>query len=92
MAEKAERQQKQNEKTHVLRVGFLPVILRVAASIIITVGVGHKLGKFSVTGNTPKAAASQSKPEYLSALSLEWSSELAWFILEHDSPDEGAEQ
>lgn len=92
MAEKAEQQQKQSEKTHVLQVGFLPVILRVAASIIITVGVGHKLGKYSVTGNDQKTAASQSKPEYLSALSLEWSSELAWFILEDDSPDKGGEQ
>ncbi len=89
LAEEAERQQRQSEKTHVLRIGFLPVILRVAASIIITIGVGHKLGKYSVTGNVPRSTVSQKRPEYLSALSLEWSSELAWFILEDDSPNMG---
>ena len=92
LAEEAERKKKQGEKTHVLRVGFLPVVLRVAASIIIAIGVGHKLGKYSVTGNAPRDPASQNSPEYLAALSLEWSSELAWFILEDDSPDMGDEQ
>jgi len=92
LAEEAEREQKQGEKTHVLRVGLLPVVLRVAASIIIAVGVGHKLGKYSVTGNAPRDPASQNRPEYLAALSLEWSSELAWFILEDDSPDMGEER
>ncbi len=92
LAEKAERQQRQGEKSHVLWIGLLPVVLRVAASIIITVGVGHKLGKYSVTGNVPRATATQNRPEYLSALSLKWSSELAWFILEDDSLDMGEQQ
>ncbi len=89
IAEETERQKGQSEKTNILRVGLLPVILRIAASIIITIGVGHKLGKYSVTGSAP---APQNRPEYLSALSLEWSSELAWFILEEDSPNPGDEQ
>ncbi len=92
IAEEAEREKGQSEKTHVLRIGLLPVVLRIAASIIIAVGVGHKLGKYSVTGNVPRAAASENRPEYLAALSLEWSSELAWFILEDDSSNMGAEQ
>jgi len=92
LAEEAERKQKQGEKTHVLQVGFLLVVLRVAASIIIAIGVGHKLGKYSVTGNVTKAAASENRPEYLAALGLEWSSELAWFILEDDSPNMGEER
>jgi len=87
-----EEKQRKSEKTHVLQIGFLPAILRVAASIIIAVGVGHKLGKYSVTGNVPRAAVSQNRPEYLSALSLEWSSELAWFILEDDSLNMGDQQ
>ena len=88
----AEREQRQSEKTHILPIGFLPVVLRIAASIIIAVGVGHKLGNYSVTGNVPAEPASQNSPEYLAALSLEWSSELAWFILEDDSPNTGDEQ
>jgi anti-sigma factor RsiW len=64
---------------------YLPAVLRVAASIIIAVGVGYKLGRYSVTGTAPKAAVSTGSPEYLSALSLEWSSELAWFILDEQS-------
>ena len=92
LADQAERKQRQSEKTHVLPVGFLPAVLRIAASIIIAVGVGHKLGNYSVTGNVPADPASQNSPEYLAALSLEWSSELAWFILEDDSPNMGDEQ
>ena len=87
LAENAGREQRQSEKTHVLRSGFLPVVLRVAASIIIAVGVGHRLGKYSVTGKMEPAAASKDRPEYLTALGLEWSSELAWLILEDESPN-----
>ncbi len=87
LAEEAERGQKQHRIAHRLRIGFLPVVIRVAASIIIAIGVGHQLGKYSVIGNTPGAAASENGPEYLAALGLEWSSELAWLILEDDSPD-----
>ena len=92
LAEEAERKQRQGEKTRVLRVGLLPVVLRVAASIIIAIGVGHKLGKYSVTGNIPRAAALENRPEYLAALSLEWSSELAWFILEDETSNMGEQQ
>lgn len=89
LAEKAEYSQKPREIPRTLWVGFLPAMVRVAASIIIAVGVGHKLGTYSVTGSMPRATASENRPEYLAALSLEWSSELAWLILEDDSPDSG---
>ena len=92
IAEEEERGRKQYRKARDLRIGFLPAVVRVAASIIIAVGVGHKLGKYSVTGDTPKTAVSQKRPEYLAALSLEWSSELAWFILEDGSPNMGEER
>jgi len=92
IAEEEERGRKQYRKARDLRIGFLPAVVRVAASIIIAVGVGHKLGKYSVTGDTPKATVSQKRPEYLAALSLEWSSELAWFILEDDSSNMGEER
>jgi anti-sigma factor RsiW len=92
LAEKTDRNQRQHKKLHVLRLGFLPVILRVAASIIIAIGVGHKLGKYSVTGGMETATTSENRPEYLAALGLEWSSELAWLILEDDSPNVGDER
>ena len=92
LAEKAERSQKPHKIRRLLRVRFLPAMVRVAASIIIAVGVGHKLGAYSVTGSTPRATALENRPEYLAALSLDWSSELAWLILEDDSPDIGDQQ
>ena len=92
LAEEAERGQKQHKIARELQIGFLPAVVRVAASIIIAVGVGHKLGKYSVTDSTPKTAASENRPEYLAALGLEWSSELAWMILEDDSPNVGEER
>ena len=92
IAEEEERGRKQYRKARDLRMGFLPTVVRIAASIVIAAGIGHKLGKYSVTGDTPKAAVSQNRPEYLAALSLEWSSELAWFILEDDSPNMGEER
>jgi anti-sigma factor RsiW len=82
---------KQNN-IHKLWKDFLPAVLRVAASIIIAVGVGHKLGKYSVTGNVPSAEALQKRPQYLAALSLQWSSELAWFILEDQAPNVGEQR
>jgi anti-sigma factor RsiW len=92
LTEEAERGQKQQKIAPKLQTGFLSMVLRVAASIIIAVGVGHKLGKYSVTGSTPKTAASENQPEYLAALSLEWSSELAWLILEDDSTNVGEQR
>jgi len=92
LAENAGREQRQSEKTHILRARFLPVVLRVAASVIIAVGVGHRLGKYSVTGKIEPVAVSKNGPEYLAALGLEWSSELAWLILEDDSSDMGEDR
>ncbi len=92
IAEEEERSRKQHKNARDLQIGFLSTMVRVAASIIIAVGVGHPLGKYSVRGNTPRAAASENGPAYLAALGLEWSSELAWLILEDDSPNMGEER
>ena len=78
--------------TYVLRKKFLLPALRVAASILIAVGLGHKLGEYSITGKKPQIASSQQKPEYLAALGLEWSSGLAWLVLEDDPAETGGEQ
>jgi lipopolysaccharide biosynthesis regulator YciM len=85
LAEKENRNKTKNDNILKLWKEYLPAVLRVAASIIIAMGVGYKLGRYSVTGFTPKAAVSTGSPEYLSALSLEWSSELTWFVLDNQS-------
>ncbi|MHC4230461.1 MAG: hypothetical protein ACYSWW_22630 [Planctomycetota bacterium] len=92
LAQSAGREQGRGEKTRILRPGFLPVVLRVAASIIIAVSVGHRLGKYSVTGKMEPASVSKNRPEYLAALGLEWSSELAWLVLEDEPSNGGTEQ
>ena len=92
IAEEEERRRKPHKNARELQIGLLPVGARVAASIIIAVGVGHKLGKYSVTGNVSRATASENRPEYLAALGLKWSSELAWLILEDDSRNAGDER
>ncbi len=92
LAQSGGREQGRGEKTRLLRPGFLPVVLRVAASVIIAVGVGHRLGKYSVIGKTEPVAVSKNGPEYLAAFGLEWSSELAWLILEDDSSNTGEDQ
>lgn len=88
-AEEAESSRKQPRLPRILRVGLLRTALRVAASIIIAIGVGHQLGRYSVTGSMPSAPSSTNRPEYLAALGLEWSSELAWLMLEDESPNGG---
>ena len=83
---------RRNAGTHGVRMTLPLQILRVAASIIIAVGAGHKLGEYSITGKKPQVASSQKQPEYLAALGLEWSSGLAWLVLEEDPPDAGGER
>lgn len=68
-------------------IKFMPQVLRVAASIIIAIGVGHKLGEYSVANNKSQVASSDKKPEYLAALGLEWSSGLVRMVLEGDSTE-----
>ena len=70
------------------RVRFVSIALRVAASIIIAIGLGHKLGEYSVRPKVPSGVASGARPAYLAALGLEWSSELAWLVLENEPADE----
>ncbi|UCE49544.1 MAG: zf-HC2 domain-containing protein [Phycisphaerales bacterium] len=71
---------------------FMPQALRVAASIVIAIGLGHKLGEYSVEGRKPQTASSSERPQYLAALGLEWSSGLAWLVLEEDPADAGSGQ
>ena len=74
---------------HVFRMRFVSVAVRVAASIIIAIGLGHKLGEYTVAGSTPDGKQSERRPEYIAAIGLEWSSDLAWLVLEDETAEEG---
>ena len=73
------------------RVRTLPFIrsftaaLRVAAAVLIAIGAGHLLGRFSLLHNAPDSTAFQEKPRYVTALGFEWSSELMWTVLEEEA-------
>ena len=65
--------------------------LRIAAAIILAVGGGHVLGRFTAASSERTATISTDKPGYLAALSFEWSSELTWTVLQEDAQS-GANQ
>lgn len=92
LAKEAQLQDMQQPATSARKTILLHQILRIAASIIIAVGLGHMLGEYSVTGKKPQIVSSQDKPEYLAALGLEWSSGLAWLVLEEEPADTEGEQ
>ena len=67
---------------------FLVDVLRIAASVIIAIGIGTKLGKIS-TGQKPSEIASAKKqPEYIAALGLDWAGDFTWLVMEDDSSDQ----
>ena len=71
---------------------FLMDALKIAASIIIVIGLGQKLGKISA-GEKPTAIASnQEKPEYIAALGLDWAGDFTWLVMEDDSSNQENEQ
>jgi anti-sigma factor RsiW len=82
----------QNEsKRRPSRAGTIPFIrsfsaaLRMAAAIILAIGGGHLLGRYSVSENTPDLPVSQEAPRYVAALGFEWSSELTWTVLDEEA-------
>ena len=71
-----------------MRTTIIQMSFRYAASILIAVTLGVMLGKQSVS---PDAVYSfgQNAPQYLASLSMQWSSDLTWTILEHDPSGQG---
>ena len=58
---------------------------RIAAAIIIAIGGGHMLGRYSLPRSRQVATVTQDKPKYVAALGFEWSSELTWTVLEEET-------
>jgi hypothetical protein len=61
-------------------------MFRVAAAIIIAIGGGHLLGRYSLPRSTPVPSVAGDRPKYVAALGFEWSSELTWTVLEEEMP------
>ncbi|MCK4999758.1 MAG: hypothetical protein KAS23_09490 [Anaerohalosphaera sp.] len=78
-------------RTLSLRTKIIQTSFRYAASILIAVALGATLGKQSVSPDTVNHFG-QSNPEYLAALSMQWSSDLTWTILENDQPQQEEQQ
>lgn len=70
--------------TYFIRTKLIPTALRYAASILIAIGVGSMLGKQSADSGA-NLASSDSHPEYLAALNMQWSSDLTWSIMQDDT-------
>ena len=79
---------KQDKQPNIIKGDFWVDILRVAASIIIAVALGQKIGKLSAGQTTPPSVQTQAMPKYIAALGLEWSSEFTWLIMDEQPPEQ----
>ena len=75
------------ERSLSIRSKIVQVSWRYAASILIAVSLGAMLGNKSGAEDS-EIHFGQNNPEYLAALSMQWSSDLTWTILEHDQPEQ----
>ena len=66
---------------------LLSIVFRVAASIIIAVGIGAMSGVRSAHSKLSISSPLTEGPDYLAALGLQWSSDLNWSVLEEHGPD-----
>jgi len=85
LANESERQRRSERKILIPFRNSVLAAFRIAAAIILAVGGGHLLGRFSAASDEPKAVISIDKPRYIAALGFEWSSELTWTVLEEDA-------
>ena len=66
--------------------------LRIAAGVLLAIGGGHLLGRFTARPREPNPVISTEKPRYLAALGFEWSNELTWTVLEQDTQSGATQQ
>ncbi len=80
--------QDKKHRTDLIRTKIVQMSFRYAACILIAVTLGAMFGKQSVSPDTGYSFG-QNGPEYLASLSMQWSSDLTWTILEHDPSRQG---
>jgi len=85
LANESERQRRPERKILIPLRSSVLAAFRIAAALILAVGGGHLLGRFSAASDEPTAVISTDKPRYIAALGFEWSSELTWTVLDEDA-------
>jgi anti-sigma factor RsiW len=85
IAAKADSDQRKSWARTVPFVRSFASAFRVAAAIIIAIGGGHLLGRYSLPRSKPVLSVAQDRPKYVAALGFEWSSELTWTVLEEET-------
>jgi anti-sigma factor RsiW len=89
LAAKTESDQRQNRARTTPFMQSFASAFRIAAAIIIAIGGGHLLGRYSLRSSKPAASVVQDRPKYIAALDFEWSSELMSTVLEDDTASTG---
>ncbi|UCC23593.1 MAG: hypothetical protein JSW23_05940 [Planctomycetota bacterium] len=74
------------------RARLLILAFRVAASIIIGIGFGYILVRWTVPNQPPATAASTDAPKYVDALGFEWSNGFVWSVLDEPELEKDKEQ
>jgi hypothetical protein len=85
IADVKKTQYRQKLQPHIVKSDFWVDILRVAALIVIAVGIGQKLGTISTGQKEVPSVLSQVEPKYIASFGLEWSSELTWLMMEDET-------
>jgi anti-sigma factor RsiW len=85
LAAKTESDLRENRARTIQFIRSFGAMFRIAAAIIIAIGGGHLLGRYSLPRSTPVPSVAQDRPKYVAALGFEWSSELTWTILEEET-------
>ena len=85
LAAKTESDKREHRTGTIQFIRTLGAMFRIAAAIIIAIGGGHMLGRYSLPRSRPVASVTQDKPKYVAALGFEWSSELTWTVLAEDT-------
>lgn len=84
--------QRRSHTDYLPRARLLSLAFRVAASIIIGIGFGYMLARWTVPEHATATAASGSAPKYVDALGLEWSNGFVWSVLDEPEPEKDKEQ
>jgi anti-sigma factor RsiW len=85
LAAKTESDKREHRTRTIPFIRTLGAMFRIAAAIIIAIGGGHLLGRYSLPRSKPVTSVAQDKPKYVAALGFEWSSELTWTVLEEET-------
>ncbi len=85
IAAKAESDRRESQTRTIPFVRSFASALRIAAAIIIAIGGGHMLGRYSLSHSRKVTSVAQDRPKYVVALGFEWSSELTWTVLEEET-------